>query len=422
MPVVIPQALSTDKINTMTFDDLFLDDELIAAVRDSGFEKPTEVQQLAIPALLAGQDVLACAATGTGKTAAFILPILQRLNDERHKHDQARILILAPTRELAFQIQHVFHQLGKAFKPTIAMLTGGASPWAQVQHATAQCDIIIATPGRLLSLVNDESVDLSAVELVIIDEADRMLDMGQGPDVLMALAAIKSKFQAGLFSATLAGSGVRIFADELLTDPQEIHINAANQLAENVTQQVYLADNREHKQALLLAFINAPACQRALVFCNKKIRAEEVCDWLQSQNISAQLLHGDFDQSVRRERIRKFRAGQIKVTVATDVAARGLDVADITHVINYDLPFRGDNYIHRIGRTGRADKHGTAINLVEPHDLKNLERIEYHLGHGLPIRKLKGLAPKAKANKARSKSKEDKPRYIPKKDRAAKDD
>lgn len=405
----------------MTFDDLFLDDHLLAAVGDSGFATPTEVQALAIPALLAGQDVLACAATGTGKTAAFVLPILQRFSDAPYKRQQAQVLILAPTRELAFQIQHVFHQLGKAIKPTIAMLTGGASPWAQVQHTTAQCDIIIATPGRLLSLVEDESVDLSAIEVVIIDEADRMLDMGQGPDVLMALATIKSRFQAGLFSATLAGNGVRIFAEELLRDPQEIHINAANHLAENVTQQVYLADNREHKQALLLAFITSPDCQRALVFCNKKIRAEEVCDWLQSQNISAQLLHGDFDQSVRRERIRKFRAGQIKVTVATDVAARGLDVADISHVINYDLPFRGDIYIHRIGRTGRANKQGIAINIVEPFDQKNLERIEYHLGHSLPIRKLKGLAPKAKANKARSKNKDNKPRYISKKDRPADD-
>lgn len=403
----------------MTFDDLFLDDVLMLAIRDSGFEKPTEVQQLAIPALMAGQDVLACAATGTGKTAAFILPILQRLNDQKYANRKAQILILAPTRELAFQIQHVIHQLGKAIKPTIAMLTGGASPWAQIQHANEQCDIIIGTPGRLLSVVNDESIDLTSIELVIIDEADRMLDMGQGPDVLSVLASIESSFQAGLFSATLAGSGVRIFAEEVLKDPQEIHLSAANQQADTITQQVYLCDNREHKQALLLAFINSDACQRALVFCNKKIRAEEVCDWLQSQNISAQLLHGDFDQSVRRERIRKFRAGQIKVTVATDVAARGLDVADITHVINYDVPFRGDNYIHRIGRTGRADKTGFAVNLVEPHDHKNLQRIEHHLGVKLKIAKLKGLAPNAKSNKVLSKDKAPKGRYIAKKDRPA---
>lgn len=401
----------------MTFDDLFLDDVLMAAIRDSGFEKPTEVQQLAIPALLAGQDVLACAATGTGKTAAFILPILQRLNDQKYANRKAQILILAPTRELAFQIQHVIHQLGKAIKPTIAMLTGGASPWAQIQHANEQCDIIIGTPGRLLSVVNDESIDLTGIELVIIDEADRMLDMGQGPDVLAVLASIQSTFQAGLFSATLAGSGVRIFAEEVLKDPQEIHLSAANQQAETITQQVYLCDNREHKQVLLLAFINSDACQRALVFCNKKIRAEEVCEWLQSQNISAQLLHGDFDQSVRRERIRKFRAGQIKVTVATDVAARGLDVADITHVINYDVPFRGDNYIHRIGRTGRADKQGFAVNLVEPHDHKNLQRIEHHLDVKLKVAKLKGLAPKSKSNKALSKENAPKGRYIAKKDR-----
>lgn len=403
----------------MTFDDLFLDDVLMSAIRDSGFEKPTEVQQLAIPALLAGQDVLACAATGTGKTAAFILPILQRLSDQVYASRKAQILILAPTRELAFQIQHVIHQLGKSIKPRIALLTGGASPWAQLQHASDQCDIIIGTPGRLLSVVNDESLDLTGIELVIIDEADRMLDMGQGPDVLHVLAAIQSSFQAGLFSATLAGSGVRIFAEEVLKNPQEVLLSAANQQADTINQQVYLCDNREHKLALLLAFIQSNACQRALVFCNKKTRAEEVCDWLQSQNISAQLLHGDFDQSLRRERIRKFRAGQIKVTVATDVAARGLDVADITHVINYDVPFRGDNYIHRIGRTGRADKTGFAINLVEPHDHKNLQRIEHHMGFKFKVCKLKGLAPKAKSNKILSKDKVVKARYVAKKDRPA---
>ncbi|WP_041366595.1 DEAD/DEAH box helicase [Methylophaga frappieri] len=401
----------------MQFDDLFLDDALLDALQRQGFTHATMVQQTAIPALLSGQDVLACAATGTGKTAAFVLPILQKLMDEPNTSGKAQFLIFAPTRELAFQIQHVFHQLGSAFKPIITMLTGGASPWAQVQHAeTAGADIIIATPGRILSLVNSHSIDLTGIEMVVIDEADRMLDMGQGPDVLHSLAKIGHPFQAGLFSATLAGSGVRLFAESLLKDPQEILLQAANQQAQNVTQEVYLCDNQEHKQAILLSFLAQEDCTRALVFCNKKIRAESVCDFLQSQNISAQLLHGDFDQSVRRERIRKFRSGQIRVTVATDVAARGLDVADISHVINYDVPFRGDAYIHRIGRTGRADKYGLAINLVEPHDHKNLQRIEHHVGGKLPIRKRKGLAPKSKSNKAFSKPK-NKPRYIAKKER-----
>lgn len=402
----------------MQFNDLFLDDALLSSITRSGFSSATEVQQQAIPALFSGQDVLACAATGTGKTAAFVLPILQKLMDQPNHSGKAQFLVLAPTRELAFQIQHVFHQLGQSFKPAIAMLTGGASPWAQIQHAQDKnCDIIIGTPGRLLSLVNDESIDLTGIELVIIDEADRMLDMGQGPDVLNVLAGIGQRFQAGLFSATLAGSGVRIFAEELLKDPVEIILQAANQQAATITQEVYLCDNLEHKQALLASFLEDANCTRALVFCNKKIRAEEVCDFLQSRNISAQLLHGDFDQSVRRERIRKFRSGQIKVTVATDVASRGLDVADISHVINYDVPFRGDLYIHRIGRTGRADKTGIAINLVEPHDHKNLQRIEHHIGGKLPIRKRKGLAPKGKSNKALSKPK-DKARYTAKKDRS----
>ncbi|MDX1573260.1 MAG: DEAD/DEAH box helicase [Methylophaga sp.] len=406
----------------MQFEDLFLDDALLAAISRSGFNKATEVQQTAIPALLSGQDVLACAATGTGKTAAFVLPILQKLMDEPNHAGKAQFLVLAPTRELAFQIQHVFHQLGQSFKPAIAMLTGGASPWPQLQHAQDEnCDIIIATPGRLLSLVNDDTVDLTGINLVIIDEADRMLDMGQGPDVLNILAGIGHRFQAGLFSATLAGSGVRIFAEELLNDPQEILLQAANQQAVNITQEVYLCDNLEHKQALLMSFIDDAKCSRALVFCNKKTRAEEVCDFLQSRNISAQLLHGDFDQSVRRERIRKFRSGQIKVTVATDVASRGLDVADISHVINFDVPFRGDLYIHRIGRTGRADKTGYAINLVEPHDHKNLQRIEHHVGGPLKVCKRKGLAPKGKSNKALSKTKTEKGRYIAKKDRPAED-
>jgi ATP-dependent RNA helicase SrmB len=401
----------------MQFEDLFLDDELLKAVSDKGYQQPTAVQQQVIPLILAGEDVLACAATGTGKTAAYVLPLLQRLLDEPNEGKPAKALILAPTRELAFQIQHVINSLGRKLNPAIAMVTGGQSPAAQIQFLEQGCDIIIATPGRLLSLLEQEQADLSMIEFVVIDEADRMLDMGQGPDVATLLAAITTAFQTCLFSATLAGAGVDLFASELLPNAQRVAIHAANQHAEQITQQVYFADNREHKLALLAALISQPECQSALVFCNKKERAVEVAEFLQSQNLSAQVVHGDFLQAERRERTRKFRNGLTKALVATDIAARGLDLPQVSHVINYDVPFRGDIYIHRVGRTGRAGQSGTAVNLVEPHDQKNLQRVEHHLGHTLPILKMKGLAPKAKSNKARSKDK-NKSRYVAKKDRA----
>lgn len=400
----------------MTFDDLMLDQPLLEAIAEQNFTTPTPVQQEVIPLLLAGEDVLACAATGSGKTLAFVLPLLQKLLDEPNPGKQAKALILAPTRELAFQTQHVIHSLKQVITPRVAMVTGGQSPAAQVEYLHNGSDIIIATPGRMLQLLEQDQADLSAVEYVVIDEADRMLDMGQGPDVANVLSHITTAFQTSLFSATLAGAGVELFANALLPDAQRIEIDAANQYAQQVSQTVYLADNQEHKQALMKAVITLPECQSALVFCNKKERAEEVAEYLQSQNLSAQVIHGDYSQADRRERTRKFRQGKIKVLVATDVAARGLDLPQVSHVINYDVPFRGDIYIHRVGRTGRAGQPGNAINLVEPNDQNNLKRIEHHIDQSLPIRKMKGLAPKAKSNKKKSKNK-DKPRYIAKKDR-----
>ncbi len=404
----------------MTFDDLFLDDRLLLELSHLKFETPTAVQEAAIPVILEGKDVLAGAATGTGKTAAFVLPVLQQLIDEPNVNKVPRVLMLAPTRELAFQIQHVTDQLTRQLDINTVIMTGGFSQYKQVEYLHQACDIVIGTPGRLLNLVADESLDLSDIDVVIIDEADRMLDMGLGPDVLSLLATIADGFQACLFSATLAGSGVEIFAEELLHDAEIIQIDAANTKSDQVSQTVYFADNKEHKLAMLEAFVNKPECESAIVFCNKRERTEEITEWLQSRNISAQVMHGDFDQAVRRDKTRKFRQGQIKVMVATDVAARGLDLTNITHVINYDMPFKANLYIHRIGRTGRADRTGVAINLVESHDLKNLERIEFHLDLKLPIAKLKGFEPKSKANKAKSKKKVDKnkPRYVSKKDRA----
>ena len=254
----------------MTFDDLFLDDQLLASLAKLGFKTPTAIQQATIPVILERKDVLAGAATGTGKTAAFVLPLLQQLIDEPNQSGQAKALILAPTRELAFQIQHVVKHLSAGLGISTAIITGGFSPAKQTEFINEQCDIIIGTPGRLLNLVSDEVLDLSDLETVVIDEADRMLDMGQGPDVLSLLATIANRFQACLFSATLAGSGVDIFAEELISEVEVIQIDAANQHSEQVSQITYLADNKAHKQALLKSIITQTDCTTALVLCNKK--------------------------------------------------------------------------------------------------------------------------------------------------------
>ncbi|VAW44464.1 ATP-dependent RNA helicase SrmB [hydrothermal vent metagenome] len=381
----------------MTFDDFDLDDILLEAIKKQGYHTPTPIQEATIPTLLERQDILAGAATGTGKTAAFVLPILQYLLDEpKHSSRHPRVLILSPTRELAFQIHKVVNQLGTYGNFPSVIITGGFKQSQQAETLTRACDILVATPGRLAKLMEEEHVDLSYIEFVIIDEADRMLDMGQGPTVRALLESIPSDFQAGLFSATLSGKGIERFAADILEEPQTIQVDAPNQKSEQIQQSVYLADDKAHKYSLLANIVNDNSCKSAIVFCNKKEKAIEVTEWLQSQNISAQVLHGDFIQAMRLEKLKKFKSNKIKVMVATDVAARGLDMLQITHVINYDIPYRGDIYIHRIGRTGRAQQVGIAINLVEHHDLKNLERIEYHLEQSLPVEKIVGLEPKFK--------------------------
>lgn len=377
----------------MTFEELDLDPALLSAIEQQKYHKPTPIQEAAIPILMERQDILAGAATGTGKTAAFVLPALQFLLDEPERSNHPRVLILAPTRELAFQIHKVVKQLGHHCDFPSVIITGGFKMSQQMEFLRQPCDILVATPGRLAKIMEEDAVDLSDIEILIIDEADRMLDMGQGPTVRALIEAIPGDFQAGLFSATLGGGGIEKFAAEVLENPEVVQIDAPNQKSVQVQQAVYLANDKEHKQAILTSILNDASCESAIVFCNKKERAIEVTEFLQSQNLSAQVLHGDFIQAVRMEKMQKFKTGKIKILVATDVAARGLDMLNITHVVNYDMPFRGDMYIHRIGRTGRAQQVGVAINLIERHDLPNLERIEYHLQQKLPVEKIAGLEP-----------------------------
>lgn len=389
----------------MTFSELELDDLLLDAITQQGFNRPTPIQQAAIPALMAGKDILAGAATGTGKTAAFVLPALQHLIDNPSYTRLPRILMLAPTRELALQIRQVVRDLSQNIALRSVVITGGLAQDKQIEHLTHPFQILIATPGRLLNLLEQDRVQLDQLEMVIIDEADRMLDMGQGPDVHALLDAIPGDFQAGLFSATLAGTGIHNFAEKTLDNPTVIQVDAANMQSAQVQQMIYFADDRAHKEQLLLTLLQDSSCKSALVFCNKKERAISLTQWLQAQEISAQVLHGDFIQAKRLEKIGKFKEGKIQTLVATDVASRGLDLLNITHVINYDLPLRGDTYIHRIGRTGRAQNVGLAISLVEGHELRTLERIHYHLQAKIPVSKIKGLEARLKPNKLNDKKK-----------------
>ncbi|SFR54809.1 DEAD/DEAH box helicase [Thiomicrospira sp. ALE5] len=384
----------------MNFADFDLDDRLLEALREVHFNRPTPIQQQAIPALMAGKDVLAGAATGTGKTAAFVLPVLQHIIDNPQSYSpNPRALLLAPTRELALQIRQVVKSLSRHLDLRSVAITGGLAQDKQRALLTQPYQILIATPGRLLNLVEQDEIDLSELELVMIDEADRMLDMGQGPDVYALLDAIPDSFQAGLFSATLSGSGIERFAQRMLDDPTIIQVDAANHDSDQVQQLLYFADDREHKQTLLRTLLQDASCEKALVFCNKKSRAIELNDRLNTEGLASQVLHGDFIQAARLERVKRFSEHPKQVLVATDVAARGLDIANITHVINFDVPLRGDIYIHRIGRTGRAQQMGIAITLAEGHELKDIARIEYHLNKRLNITTMPGLEARLSLNK-----------------------
>lgn len=375
--------------DTPTFADLGLEEPLLAALEAMRFARPTPVQAAAIPALLDGRDLLAGAATGTGKTAAFVLPALQQLLDDPTPPRQPRKLFLAPTRELALQIHKTVETLGRFTPFRSQLLIGGVALQQWQPHQTPH--ILVSTPGRMLTLLGEEKLDLSELDLVIIDEADRMLDLGLGPDVTAIIETLPQTFQAALFSATLAGEGIDAFAEAVLDEPVRIDLNDPDSASAQVQQLVYHANDTTHRRRLLHALVTDPSCRRALVFANKKETAEKLNDWLRKHGVPSTVLHGDLPAPKRLERIQAYRDGKRRVLVSTDLAARGLDVPDITHVINFDVPHRADIYIHRIGRTGRAQNMGIACTLVTFDQLKALQRIEYRLGHTLPVDTMPGL-------------------------------
>ncbi len=361
----------------MSFDTLDLDSALLRAVAEQGFVRPTTIQQQVIPAAMDGRDILASAPTGTGKTAAFLLPTMQHLLDfPRRRAGSARVLILTPTRELALQITEHARALAVHTHLIIETIIGGVEHDKQLPALTETTDIIVATPGRLMEYIEAESFDSRAIEILILDEADRMLDMGFIGEVDRIVAEARWRQQTMLFSATLEGTGLVKFANEVLKDPVELNAESPRSERRKIQQLMYLADSPEHKFALLCHLLRSDEVKRSILFVKTRERLAELSAQLQASGIDCAWIRGEMEQEKRVEAIRRFRNEEVNVLVATDVAARGIDLPDVSHVINVDLPRTADVYVHRIGRTGRAGKRGTAISLIEAHDMAMLSRKE----------------------------------------------
>ena len=347
----------------MTFKELNLSAPLLRAVQEAGYETPSPIQAAAIPPVLSGRDLMGCAQTGTGKTAAFALPMLDRLTANAPRRKGAiRALILTPTRELALQIGESFEAYGKYLKLRSTVIFGGVGQAPQVEALKKGVDILIACPGRLNDLIGQGFIDLSALEIFVLDEADRMLDMGFIHDVTRILDAIKSRKNLGMFSATISREVMDI-SWVYQRDPVEITVRADEQNKPDI-QQYRIEVERGDKTEITARLLEAGSYERAIAFCNTKNMTDRLSGLLKMRGFSAEAIHGDIQQSVREKTLNRFRRGELRVLVATDVAARGLDIDDVDVVFNYDVPDENEYYVHRIGRTGRAKRHGVAYTLV----------------------------------------------------------
>ncbi|HDL8012343.1 TPA: ATP-dependent RNA helicase SrmB [Yersinia enterocolitica] len=385
------------------FSELDLDERLIDALRDKGYERPTAIQAAAIPPAMDGRDVLGSAPTGTGKTAAFLLPALQHLLDfPRKKSGPPRILILTPTRELAMQVADQARELAKHTQLDIATITGGVAYMNHAEVFSENQDIVVATTGRLLQYIKEENFDCRAVETLILDEADRMLDMGFAQDIETISAETRWRKQTLLFSATLEGEAIREFAERILTEPVELEADPSRRERKKIQQWYYRADNIEHKTALLVHLLKQPEVQKSIIFVRTREKVHQLVSWLREAGINAWFLEGEMVQAKRTEAVIRLSDGRVNVLVATDVASRGLDIDNISHVFNFDLPLTADVYLHRIGRTGRAGRKGVAISLVEAHDHLLLGRIGRYLKEPLKPRVIDELRPTSKAPSEKS--------------------
>ena len=364
----------------MPFSSFGLDPLLLRGIRELGFARPTPIQQQAIPPAMAGRDVLGCAATGSGKTAAFGLPILHRLM--RQPRRTTRALIITPTRELCAQIDAHIQELAVHTPVTSAAVFGGVGMGPQEHALRAGVDVIVATPGRLLDHFRKPYAALKGLEILVLDEADRMLDMGFLPDIKRVLRHLPAKRQTLFFSATMPGPIVSL-TRELLREPVTINLDRQTVPPVGITQAAYPVDARL-KPALLLALLRRGDMKSALVFTRTKHRANRLADWLARQGVRAARIHGNRSQSQRTQALEGFKAGRSDVLVATDIAARGIDVVALGHVVNFDVPGASEDYIHRVGRTGRAELTGEAFTFVAPEDESSLRAIERAIGKPLP--------------------------------------
>ena len=361
----------------MSFESLGLSDKLLRAIADQGYEAPTPIQAEAIPAILDKHDLLASAQTGTGKTASFTLPILHMLSQPSQARKRlVRALILTPTRELAAQVEDSIKTYGKYMPLRVASVYGGVRMGPQIGRLRRGVDVLVATPGRLLDHLGQGTVDLSAVDMLVLDEADRMLDMGFIHDIRKIIEHTSPARQTLLFSATFSRQ-IKKLADDLLNTPKVIEVARTNTVAENVTQVVHPVD-RHRKRELLSHMIGSQNWHRVLVFTRTKHGANRLAEQLQSDGLTSDTIHGNKSQGARSRALDAFKRGKVRVLVATDVAARGLDIDELPHVVNFDLPNVAEDYVHRIGRTGRAGNEGDAISLVcvdEHYLLRNIERL-----------------------------------------------
>ncbi len=381
----------------MTFEELNLAPALVQAVRNQGYETPTPVQAQAIPAVIAGHDVLAGAQTGTGKTAAFVLPVLHLLS-QRHSasagkksHQPVRALVLTPTRELAAQVEESVQIYGQHLSLQSGVVFGGVGMNPQIKLLQKGVDVLVATPGRLLDLSQQGFLDLSKVEILVLDEADRMLDMGFIHDVKKVLALVPAQKQSLLFSATFSDD-IRELANGLLREPLHIQVTPRNTTVQRITQVIHPV-GRSKKKEVLAHIIQAHEWSQVLVFTRTKFGANSVADFLNQKDITAMALHGNKSQAARTQALSGFKSGEIRVLVATDIAARGIDIDELPHVVNYEIPNVPEDYVHRIGRTGRAGASGEAVNLVCMDEEGFMQDIERFTKQRIEVKVLDGFGP-----------------------------
>jgi ATP-dependent RNA helicase RhlE len=370
----------------LTFDNLNLIEPLLRALKTEGYTHPTPIQEQSIPVVLNKKDLLGCAQTGTGKTAAFALPILQILSDKSNQHTAPRrlkSLILSPTRELAIQIGESFTSYGKHTQLKHAVIFGGVSAHHQINQLRNGIDILVATPGRLLDLMNQRVVDLQHIQIFVLDEADRMLDMGFINDVKKIIAKLPYKRQTLFFSATMPPE-ISKLAHSILNNPIKVEVTPISSTVEKITQGIYTVDKKD-KSALLVHLLKDSSLTSVLVFTRTKHGADKLVKSLNRANISAEAIHGNKSQNARQKALSSFKGGSLRVLVATDIAARGIDVDELKMVINYELPNQPETYVHRIGRTGRAGLSGTAWSFCEFEEQPFLKDIEKLTSQSIPL-------------------------------------